>query len=60
MIVKKCPVCGNEPKHICYTSNPPKYGYACCDVHGGYNKDWYEAKNKWNEAVKERSNNNAE
>lgn len=51
MLVKKCPVCGNEPMAICYPSNPPLYGYTHCDVHGGYNKDWHEAKLKWNEQV---------
>ena len=51
MIIKKCPICGNEPMSICYTSNPPLYGYSHCDIHSGYNKDWHEAKTKWNEQV---------
>ena len=50
-MVKKCPVCGNEPMSLCYTSYPPKYGYKCCNIHGGYNEDWHEAEKKWNEAV---------
>lgn len=51
MTVKKCPVCGNEPMAMCYTSNPSLYGYSHCSIHGGYNKDWHEAKSKWNEQV---------
>jgi hypothetical protein len=51
MIVKKCPVCGNEPTALCYTSYRPLYGYVHCSIHGGYSKDWHEAKIKWNEKV---------
>ena len=51
MSVKKCPICGNEPLALCYTSYPAKYGYSHCNIHGGYNNDWREAETKWNEQV---------
>lgn len=49
--IKRCPVCGNEPTAVCYTSNPPQYGYYCCGIRGGYNRDWHDAKSAWNAAV---------
>lgn len=58
--LKLCPFCGNKPIDICYTSYPPLYGFSCCDIHGGSSREYSEAVNKWNEAVKQRSDNNAE
>lgn len=53
MELKPCPVCGNEPMNICYTTFPPKFGYAHCGVYGGYGRDWHEAKTTWNNEVDE-------
>ena len=49
--VKMCPICGERPGGLVYTSNPPKYGYSHCGIHGGYNNSWIEAEEKWNEQV---------
>ena len=49
--VKMCPICGERPSGRVYTSNPPKYGYTHCGIHGGYNNSWIEAEEKWNEQV---------
>ena len=49
--IKRCPVCGSEPMGVCYTSNPPQYGYSHCDIDSGYCKSEPEAREKWNEQV---------
>lgn len=53
MKLKPCPVCGNEPMPLCYTSNPPQFGYICCKIDGGYHNDWHEAAAEWNRRVGE-------
>ena len=55
MKLKPCPVCGNDPMPLCYTSLPPKFGYQHCCVHGGYDDDWHKAEIAWNDSVAEWS-----
>jgi hypothetical protein len=57
-MIKVCPVCGNAPIAVCYTSYPPKYGYKHCGIHGGYNENWHEAETEWNEEVERYTQNN--
>ena len=50
-ILKKCPICGSEPRGIFYTSYPPQYGFSHCGIESGCCKSMHEAKEKWNEQV---------
>lgn len=52
--LKPCPFCGHQPLGLTYTCNPPKFGYQHCEIHGGYNDSWSEARDKWNELVKSK------
>lgn len=49
--IKVCPICGNVPMGMVYTSNPPQYGYSHCGIDGGYCQSESEAVKKWNEQV---------
>ena len=51
VILKKCPICGSEPRGIFYTSYPPQYGFSHCGIESGCCKSIHEAKEKWNEQV---------
>ena len=49
--IKLCPICGNVPMAMVYTSNPPKYGYSHCGIDSGYCQSESEAVKIWNEQV---------